>query len=177
MPSVTRLLGRLALRIGIRLAHWSLDERLAAGFEPDGDPALRARAVQLCSRGHRRRLAASVERLAQRSGDGPPRGMTSAVPIAREQVAEARDSLLELAALLRDGGTVRPRGLAMTRRLLTDTDSFVYTRCAGGVVELQVQAVLRALKKAPDEEGAAQSAAPLGGSDPASRWEREAAQV
>src|SRR5262249_51192066 len=143
----------------VHWSHWSLDEKLAAGFDPESDPSLGARAAQLTSRRHRRRLAASVERLVHDSQAPQWSGMSAAVPIIREQVREARDSLLRLAALLRDAEHVKPRGVAMVERLLTDADSYVFTKSARGVVELQVQAALAALEVTIDRE--AQDAAPI----------------
>lgn len=155
MGSVARLLERQVLRLEVRWSHWSLDERLAAGFDPASDPALALRAAQLRSPRHRRRLAAWLERLV---GDSEVSwsGMSAAVPIFREQVSEARDSLLRLAKVLRDAGRIRPRGVAMVERLLTDADSVVYTKTARGAVELQVQAALGALveERDPFVEGA-----------------------
>jgi hypothetical protein len=153
--SVARLLERQALRLEVGWSHWSLDERLAAGFDPASDPALALRAAQLRSPRHRRRLAAWLERLVGDSEVTWP-GMSAAVPIVREQVSEARDSLLRLAKVLRDAERVRPRGVAMVERLLTDADSVVYTKTARGAVELQVQAALGALveERDPFAEGA-----------------------
>jgi len=147
--SVARLLERQALRLEVRWSYLALDERLAAGFDPASDPALALRAAQLRSPRHRRRLAAWLERLV---GDSEVvwSGMSAAVPIVREQVSEARDSLLRLAKMLRDAGRVRPRGVAMVERLLTDADSVIYTKTARGAVELQVQAALGALVEEPD---------------------------
>ena len=163
MLSAAKFLGRQALRLEARWSHWSLDERLAAGFEPESDPALAVRAVQLCSPRHRRRLAASAERLARDSDVASSRrAMSSAVPIAREQVSEARESLLRLAAVLRDAEEVRPRGVAIVKRLFTDSDSYVYTRCARGVVELQVQLALDYLVADDISARSSASATPLG---------------
>ena len=145
VSSVARFLGRQALRIEVRWSHWSLDERLAAGFDPATDPALAVRAEQLCSARHRRRLAACLERVAGDAEADGRRGMSSAVPIVREQVTVARDSLLRLAALLRERGWVRPRGVAIVERLLSDSGSDLYTRTARGAVEIQLQAALLAL--------------------------------
>jgi len=151
MSSAASFIERQVLRVEARWSHWFLDEQLAAGFEPEDDPALAARAAQLCSRRHRRGLAGSVERIAHASEPRRQMGLTSAVPIVHEQVGEARDSLLRLAAVLRDAERVRPRGVAMVQRLLTDPDSYVYTRSAKGVVELQVQAALGALEMKRDD--------------------------
>jgi hypothetical protein len=149
MRSLARLLERQALRLEVRWSHWSLDERLAAGFDPASDPALALRAAQLRSPRRRRRLAAWLERLVSDS-EVTWSGMSAAVPIVRGQVSEARDSLLRLAKALRDAGRVRPRGVAMVERLLTDADSVIYTKSARGAVELQVQAALGALVEERD---------------------------
>jgi hypothetical protein len=71
--------------------------------------------------------------------------MSAAVPVVPEQVTEARDSMFELAKTLRETERVRPRGVAMVQRLLSDSDSALYTNTARGAVELQVQAALGAL--------------------------------
>ena len=163
MARVAHFLERQALRLEARWSHWSLDERLAAGFDPSSDPVLAMRAEQLCAPRHRRRLADWLERLAHDSEVAWP-GMSAAVPIVRGQVSEARDSLRRLADLLRNAGRVRPRGVAMIERLLTDADTAIYTRTARVAVELQVQAALRALEVQADRaEEEREEAAPVAG--------------
>jgi hypothetical protein len=139
--TVTGFAERHALRARARWSHWSLDASLVLGIDPASDPALAVRAAQLRSPRHRRRLAAWIERLA-REPDAPVGGISAAVPIARAQVAEARDSLLYLADLLRRADDVRARGIAMVERLLSDASSVVYTDSARGALELQVQTAL-----------------------------------
>ena len=154
MPSVARFVERQVLRLEVRWWHWSLDERLAAGFDPASDPALAMRAEQLCSARHRRRLAAWIEGLAREPDVGDRRRLSAAVPVVLPQVDEARDSLLRLARELRGAEPVRPRGVAIVQRLLSDSDSAVYTKTARGAVELQVQAALGALEIERDETAA-----------------------
>jgi hypothetical protein len=139
------LVGRLALWTRVRWSHWSLDDRLVAGFDPASDPALAMRAAQLRSARYRRRLAASVERLTHEPHPGRWSGMSAAVPVVFDQVTAARDSLGLLARTLRCAEHVRPRGVATVERLLTDAGSVVYTDSARGALELQVQAALRML--------------------------------
>jgi hypothetical protein len=62
--------------------------------------------------------------------------------VVRAQVVEARASLLFIAHLLRFADRVRPRGVAIVDRLLTDGGSALYLRSARGAVELQAQAAL-----------------------------------
>jgi hypothetical protein len=131
-----------ALRARVGWSHWSLDAMLVAGDDPARDPALALRAEQLRTGRNRRRLAAWVERLARESDGAGTRGVSATVPVVREEVTEARDSLLTLAYILRNAEDVRPRGVAMVERLLTDAGSVVYTDSARGAVELQVQIAL-----------------------------------
>ena len=133
---------RQALRARVSWSHWSLDRMLVAGEDPANDPALALRSEQLCTGRHRCRLAAWVERLARESDGGGTQGVSATVPVVREQVIEARESLLTLANILRSAEEIRPRGVAMVERLLTDSGSVVYTDSARGAVELQVQIAL-----------------------------------
>jgi hypothetical protein len=80
------------------------------------------------------------------------------VPIAIEQVAEARESLLRIADQLRGPEPVAARGVAMVERLLTDAGSVLYTESARGAVELQVRAALDRLGGSATEATAAISA-------------------
>ena len=131
----------LLLRLRVLWSQHSLDATLIAGIDPASDPALALRAGQLRSTRHRRRLAASVDALV-RAADEPRSGATAAVPVVREQVREARDSLTQLAGLLRRAEGVQPRGLAMVQRLLTDGGSVLYDDTSRGAAELQVRAAL-----------------------------------
>src|SRR5690349_19933561 len=84
-----------AHRLRVRLSHDSLDAQLAAGIDSGSDDALALRAAQLCSERHRRRLASWVERLDRESESDYAPGLSSALPLAREQVGDAHDSLLQ----------------------------------------------------------------------------------
>ena len=142
---LARFVERQSLRLQVLWSRWSLDELLASGVDPGSDPALLLRARQLRSERHRSHLASWVERLVDESAVPWTAGLTSKVPIVREKVAEARESLLLVAHLLRHERHVRPRGIAMVERLLSDGGSVIYTDSAQGAVELQVQAALRFL--------------------------------
>src|SRR5690349_1277680 len=124
-------------RLRARLSHWELDALIAAGIDPASDPALALRAARLTSRGHRRRLASSIERLARESRGAQSPALSSAVPLVVEQVREARDSLFWIAAVLRGPEPVAARGVARLQRLLTDAASVLYTESSRGAVELQ----------------------------------------
>ena len=136
------MLERIGLRLRVWVSQWALDSRLAGGEDPASDPALILRAAQLRSARHRRQLAASVERLARESEFPQNPALSSAVPIHREQVAVARESLVSLARLLRDSEQIGPRGIAMVQQLLTDGGSVLYRKSARGAVQLKVQRAL-----------------------------------
>src|SRR4029450_8915337 len=114
--SLARFLERHALRLRVRLSHWSLDTMLAAGLDPASDPAFALRAAQLRSRrhrqglgawvgggggrpqaghlrsrSHRQRLASWLEQLARDSEAARSSGLTSAAPLVIEHVDESRD--------------------------------------------------------------------------------------
>lgn len=148
---LTHCAAHLALRLRVLLSHWSLDAMLAAGVDPDGDPALVLRAAQLHSPRHRRRLASWVERLVRDTGPDNPASLSARVPTAREQVDEARDSLLLVARLLREEEEIRSRGIAMVQRLLTDGGSVLYTETSRGAVELQLHRALDCLVGSPND--------------------------
>jgi hypothetical protein len=134
------------LRLRVRLFHWKLDERLAAGVDPASELALAVRAAQLLSARHRRRLAAAMERLVREADAPPHRSFSVALEPARDQVAEARSSLLFLAYLLRHADPAGARGVAIVERLLTDGRSDLYdSGSVRGTVALRVQMALDAL--------------------------------
>jgi hypothetical protein len=132
----------LARRIRIAVCHWQLDEEIAAGVDPGARPELALRAAQLVRPRHRRRLARCAERLVADYDAGTGWRLTASVPFVREQVAEARGTLLELAAVLRGDVPVAARGVALLAELLTDSSSPVYIRTANGALELKARAAL-----------------------------------
>jgi hypothetical protein len=134
-----------ALRLRVRLFHWELDQRLAAGVDAACSPELMSRAAQLVSTRHRRRLAAWLERVVSEADATPPPSFSIILGTARDQVVEARASLLFLAYVLRDADRVAPRGVAIVDRLLTDGSSPLYVGGAGGAVALRAQTALDCL--------------------------------
>ena len=116
-------------RVRARLAAQALDARIAAGEDPSSDAALACRSVQLVAPRARRRLAAGLERLlSEREARA---GLSAAAPVDRQAVAIARPALEQLAAALRSRESIRARGAALARVLLTEPDSALYrsARC------------------------------------------------
>jgi hypothetical protein len=132
----------LGLRLWVHCFHWQLDAKLAEGFDAASERALAVRAAQLLSTRHRRRLAASVERVVREADAKPKPSFSVVIGTARDQVAEARSSLLFLAYLLRHAEQVGPRGVAIIERLMTDGGSPVYVKSFRGALALRVQTAL-----------------------------------
>jgi hypothetical protein len=135
----------LTLRLRVRWFHWELDDRLARGADPASHPALQARAAQLVSTRHRRRLAAAIERVVAEADETRPPRFSLVLGTARGQVHEARPLLLFLAHVLRHAEAISPRGVAIVDRLLTDGGSILYMGGVRGAVALRVQTALDCL--------------------------------
>src|ERR1700736_3985228 len=104
-------------RAAARVRAQALDGAVIAGRDARSSEVLRARVALLTSRRHRDQLADSIEGVIKAA-----RG-----PVARVQVAPARESVLanaanlrELAGLLRAEAPIAPRALASLTSLLTD---------------------------------------------------------
>jgi hypothetical protein len=138
---------RQALRWQVLVTRWALDQELAEGIDSDSTPARALRSTQLLRPRHRRVLARGIERLIK-NADRDPR-LSSAVPLARDQIAEARETLLCIAQVLSGSPRVHPRGVAMVRRLLCDGTSPVYLRTVRGALELQARVALECLVGQP----------------------------
>ena len=111
-------------RLRARLAALQLDHRLVAGEDPVSDPALACRAAQLTRRRCRDQLACGLERLLSRTRRRA--AFSAAIPFDRRAVEIARPALEQLAIALRSPELIQPRGVALTRLLLTDPSSAVY---------------------------------------------------
>jgi hypothetical protein len=120
--------GPLSFLIARAGAPW-LDRRLAAGVAQWHSPLHAARAVQITGARRRRRLARSLEALAERAE--MPHNMflhSSVVEPCREQVREALPQILMLTIDLRGARPVRARGVAALHRVITDGGGPCYVR-------------------------------------------------
>ena len=116
----------LPVRGRVFLKRGALARRLAAGVSPAESPELARRAQQLCSPRNRRVLARGLERIID-AAEERPQPYSSAVPLRRAAILEAREGILELAAELRDiDHEVNVRGIALVERMLTDGGSALY---------------------------------------------------
>lgn len=111
-------------RVWMHIAGRALDDRLARGEDPSGDPALAARARYLSSRRPRHTIVRGLERvLSERTRRASLSAAISCDPAA---VEIARPALEQLARALRSREKLEPRGLAATHVLLTEPLSALY---------------------------------------------------
>jgi hypothetical protein len=141
-------LGRRAgLKLRVFMRRSRLDGELAAGVDPQSTAILERRAAQLLRPRYRRRLAAGLDERLMAALRGPR--WSSAVPVVREQIAEASGTLLALAQVLRASESVHPRGVAMVLGLLHDGTSPLYVRTASDALERQARLALDCLVGQP----------------------------
>jgi hypothetical protein len=112
-------------RVVARLRAAQLDRTLASGGSPDASVALTLRARALIGRPMRDRLAADVRSLIALAWDPSP-ARHDWGPQCRRRLRRATGELLGLAWSLDAPEPVAPRGVALTRMLLTDGAGPVY---------------------------------------------------
>jgi hypothetical protein len=135
----------LKLRVFVGRTH--LDAELAAGVDPYSTALLELRAAQLLRPRYRRQLAVALHERLMAALRGPR--WSSAVPVVREQIAEASGTLLSLAQVLRASESVHPRGVAMVSSLLCDGASPLYLQTVPGALECQARLALDCLVGQP----------------------------
>jgi hypothetical protein len=117
-------MGRLRA-FGLRMRVWWSKDRLtralARGCSSVDSRELALRAGQITAKRTREVVADSIDDLL-RETLRPRAVMTAAVPVNRRNVRAVRPLLQDLAERLREGGPVRPQGMALTLLLLTDPE-------------------------------------------------------
>ena len=104
-------------RLSLRLQARKLDRALADGASPGDSAQLSRRAAALVRADTRTELAVSLRQLT-RGDEGTTLG--NCVGALPARAGEARRDLERLSARLLDPGPVDPRGVALTKDLLTD---------------------------------------------------------
>jgi hypothetical protein len=135
----------LRARLSARLRSPWLDGELAEGIVSWRSAAHAARALQLTSDRHRRRLADSLDRLPRDAEQGRGRAGAAIRPCP-EQVRDALPELLGLAARLRAGAPVAVGGVARLHRLLADGGGPCYTRGKRAELRRALQEVMERLE-------------------------------
>jgi hypothetical protein len=126
----------LIARLRARSRRLELDHALAEGADPSSSPVLSARAIQLVSRSNRSRLAAALERFALTAQAS--HGLFRAMP-RRQPMAANRAELMRLAHMLRRGGLLYARGVAILELVLIDDTGPAYTDARGEGLARQLE--------------------------------------
>jgi hypothetical protein len=116
-PTPPQTDGRWA-RVIARVDATSLDRRLAAGEPASSDRVLAARANLIARWENRQSLADDWERLLT-TARRPIVPRSPRVPMQATAIRAAEQDVRELVAMLREPGSVNPRGIALARLLLT----------------------------------------------------------
>jgi hypothetical protein len=128
-----RALTRQAVRLRARVRRQGLDAALAGGADPWSAADLMLRASQLSSLAGRQETAAALEKLVSFAEhnravvpSSQPRALSPCLRIRCGVVLEQRDTLLELAARLREPAPVSVTVVATLAWLVKDESSPVY---------------------------------------------------
>ena len=117
---------RLGARMRTRWRRKQLDEALSAGADPRASAELSLRASQLRSEQERARLANT---LVDPVVAGGARGLPGIGPRPRRAALKRNlNELVPLAERLCDGRAIDVRGVAMTARLVSDTEGPLYRK-------------------------------------------------
>jgi hypothetical protein len=113
------------MRLRLRLRRRHLDRELLAGSDPNRDPLILGRAMQLTDRSARAELARLFQKVLDVSSD-PEARLHGAITIQRGSVRVAAPDIEELIDLLRGPQPISPQGVLMAYRLLTDGSGPLY---------------------------------------------------
>jgi hypothetical protein len=116
----------LNARVKARLHRHHLDTELAAGVDPNVDPAHRERAEELLADKSRRRLAGALERLLGEADSGPSI-FSPKIPIAKEAVRDCRLEIETLVERLDSPAFISAQGVAKLGLMLSDGASPIYS--------------------------------------------------
>jgi hypothetical protein len=119
-----------------------LDDRLIAGADPAGTPALARRARRLTAVACRDSLACELDAVVAAAHT---RCGSRALDLRVPEVRAAEPALAALAARLRGSDPCRPGGVALCRRLLRDPRSPLYEPAPNDELWRAARAALRAL--------------------------------
>lgn len=126
-PRVRSASAPVALSLRVLVRRTALDARLAEGEDPEHTPELALRARQLRELKTRRPLGRAILAILDRAESRGP-SFTSAVPVSREAIDDARPALAQLAIALRSPEPVRAQGVAQVLVLLRDGAGPLYAR-------------------------------------------------
>lgn len=111
------------MRLRVKLTAPRLDAALAANRPPAGEAGA-LRAEQLCSEHVREHLAQALDGVCRQSATR--KGRSASIPVSGDGLELARPALRSLSQTLRAPGPHAPRGVALTRLILTEANSPLY---------------------------------------------------
>ena len=140
------MLRRALLRLRVRVHGARLVGELAEGVAPTATRRHWRCAEQLLARERRRELASGLERLIEDT-DHPTQSISASIPPQRQQVRDARPTLLAIIDVLRSPGPVGIQGVAMVARLLADGAGPAYAPAPPGALAALAERLLETLDR------------------------------
>jgi hypothetical protein len=116
-------------RLIARLRGWTIDDRLLAGRQPNGNPVIAARLVEVLGSRHRAQIARALRRMVEVARRGTWSPYVAQIPLRVPEVLENQELILTLARELEEEDSISPRGVILADRLVRDGTSPVYWRC------------------------------------------------
>jgi hypothetical protein len=135
-------------RVSVLVRRGDLDQQLAAGIDPRANAALALRARQLCTPRTRRRIAGQLRRTIAVAGRGSS-GCFRFVPMARGEIIEETDALLDLANRLEAPRPAEAMGVALAKMLVADANSPLAVGAEPGTLHTVVGLATVALDVSP----------------------------
>ena len=121
-----------------------LDRDLESGADPDTSVLLSIRAAALIDPSRRRRLARTLSHMVT-DAERSPHPFDGRLPVARQEILEARELIEETVSLLLRGGPGNPMGVARVQVLLEDGASPLYRSPVPGALRDRLEAAIEAL--------------------------------
>jgi hypothetical protein len=130
----------------LRLLRSRLIGDLAHGVAPTTTRRHWRCAEQLLARDRRRQLGLGLERLIEEA-DHPTQSISASIPPQRQQVRDARPTLIAIVDALRSPGPVGIQGVAVIARLLADGAGPAYAPAPPGTLAELAERALASLEK------------------------------
>jgi hypothetical protein len=139
----------LLVRTRVAIQRGELTRALAEGTDPSSRPELALRAAQLTSNRSRRILARALRRTVAEA-HRPAMTRAPVVIIRRSEVLNAQPAITAMIERLESSRPVRPEGMAIAERLLTNADnSPLYNAAGPGTLRQLVLAATAAMDPEP----------------------------
>ena len=135
----------LKLRLRVLMTRRKLDREILGGYPLGSPDALALRVQQLTSESARHRIARDLRGVVEYVDRRGPRPLITAVMIEPAAVRAGRSAILDLAVTLERSSAVRPRGIVLVHRLLTDGTSPLFNRASHRTVTEAVWEIQDAL--------------------------------